>query len=205
MKVKLSRVLPIAAFWVAALAALGCSQETPAVPTATLAPTLDVPATVEAQVEATVAALQTESPSATVTPAPTATPPPRPAPTPTPTLGSLPTPTMIPTPTPTSNPTPVPTPTPRPEGLWEYSIGDRLGEAVESRGVSRHADHFAVLLASAWGSPVEERTGPGTAPALVLRRQWDEGGHCAIEVFIHWAVRLSSPPYMIFELDDRSR
>ena len=61
-----------------------------------------------------------------------------------------------------------------------------------------------MLLASAWGSPSEEGTGPGTAPALVLRRQWDEGGHCAIEVFIHWAVRLSSPPYMIFELDDRS-
>ena len=70
MKVKLSRVLPIAAFWVAVLAALGCSQETPAVPTA-LAPTPDVPATVEAQVAATVAALQTETPSATATPAPT--------------------------------------------------------------------------------------------------------------------------------------
>ena len=216
MKVKLSRVLPIVAFWLAVLAALGCSQETPAAPTATLVPTPDVPATVAAQVAATVAALQTESPSATATPTPaptatvtrTPTPGPTPTATPVPTATPTPTPAPMPTPTPgplpTSNPTPVPTPTPRPEGLWEYSIGDRLGEAAESRGVSRHADHFAVLLASAWGAPAAEGTGPGTTTALVLRRQWAEGGHCAIEVFIHWAVRPSSPPYMIFELDDRS-
>ena len=45
--------------------------------------------------------------------------------------------------------------------------------------------------------------GSGGAPALVLRRQWSDGGYCAIEVYIHWAVRVSYPPYMILELDDR--
>ena len=212
MKVELSRVLPIAVLCLGVASALACTQAAPAAPTATPGPTADVPATVGAQVAATVAALQAEPPSASATPVPRTTPTPAPtvpptatrtptpsppptatpvptaaptptlAATPTPTPTPLPTPTMTPMPTPTSNPTPVPTP--RPEGLWEYSIGDRLGEAVESRGVSRHADHFAVLLASAWGPPVADGTGQGTAPALVLRRQWAEGGHCAIEVFI---------------------
>ena len=60
-----------------------------------------------------------------------------------------------------------------------------------------------MLLATAWGSPAEERTAVAEAPALVLRRQGSAGGHCAIEVYIHWGVRLSDPPFMIVELDDR--
>ena len=78
-----------------------------------------------------------------------------------------------------------------------------MGKQRNHVGYPGMRDHFAVLLASAWGSPAKEGTGPGTTPALILRRQWADGGHCAIEVYIHWAVRVSVPPYMIIELDDR--
>lgn len=98
---------------------LACSPASDTVPTP--APTVDVAATVTAQVQATLAAA-TPAPTATLIPtlSPTATFDPTVVPTPTVALTATPIPTPTSTPFPTATPTPIPTPTrtPMPLPAW---------------------------------------------------------------------------------------
>jgi len=100
---------------------LACSQPEP---------TLDIPATVAAQVKAELAAIPTETPAPTPTPYPTYTPYPTatprpthtPYPTPQPTPTATATPSPTPTPTPTSEPTATPVPSPTPTTGYDRSL-----------------------------------------------------------------------------------
>ena len=212
------RLLMAGAFaFLAVVLAVSCTSSTPPPPVSSQVPTPNIAATVQAQVSSTLTAVPTATPRPTGTPTPPATAAPTrvpaatpvptptstlapvptpappataaPAPTPTPEALPTPTPTAIPTPTPTPVPTATPAPTPLPdttlplEGRWDH--WDDYGEP------------FARLRAVSWW----DRTQP--APELFLRRQRDDQGHCSIEVFVHWGVLLSDPPFIIAALDDR--
>ena len=118
-------ILPLAVIALLALSALTVCAAPPAPPPAPAAtlvptetplptPTVDIPATVAAQLAAILAATPppTATPEPTETPEPTAEPTSIPTPTPRPTPTRRPTP--VPTPTPEPTPTPAPTPTPLP-------------------------------------------------------------------------------------------
>ena len=217
-------IVGVLALLVAVLAA-SCTSADPAAPVPSQAPTSNIAATVEAQVSATLAAVPTATPQPAATqiptsvpvvtavatptaapnpatvpaPTPTAAPEPTSAPVPTgtPALAPAPEPTPLPAPAPTATPgptqapaptadhTPTPLPTPRLplEGLWDH--WDDYGEP------------FARLRAVSWWDP----TLP--APELYLRRQRDDEGYCRVEVFVHWGVSLSNPPFMTVALDNR--